>query len=129
MEHDIPDAVVGEFTQRVWELVLDISPGKVLTYGRIAETITPPSQIDAEAYRIFGPRWVGQAMSQCPEHVPWHRVINSQGKISVRAASDAHLRQRERLEAEGIVLGPKGKVDLSRYVWGADPGWKQGNLW
>jgi methylated-DNA-protein-cysteine methyltransferase-like protein len=67
-----------------------------------------------------GARWVGSAMAQCPDDVPWQRVINSQGKISIRKNSDGHLLQKKMLEDEGIEFDKKDRIDLSRYGWNAD---------
>ncbi|MBK6795054.1 MAG: MGMT family protein [Anaerolineales bacterium] len=52
-------------------------------------------------------------MANCPDDVPWQRVINSQGKISERPGAE---RQRPLLEAEGVVFDAKGKVDLKSSV-------------
>ena len=56
--------------------------------------------------------------------VPWQRVINSQGKISVRSNGAAEPRQRQALIREGIVFSLKGTVDLKRFGWdGPDWDW------
>jgi methylated-DNA-protein-cysteine methyltransferase-like protein len=102
------------FNMRVWELVRKVPSGKVATYGQIALMLPPPAGVDFESYRAFGPRWVGGAMSACPDDVPWQRVINSQGKISERPGAQ---KQRILLEAEGILF-VKDKVDLKKYGWG-----------
>ncbi len=105
------------FYTRVWNLVRQVPEGRVVTYGQVAHLIEPPPGIISRQYLAFGPRWVGSAMAHCPADVPWHRVINAQGKISQRA-SGSHLRQRERLEAEGVVFDDSGRIDLSIYGWG-----------
>ncbi len=102
-----------EYYQQVWQLVRKIPRGKVATYGQIAFMLTAPPSMDLDAYRAFAPRWVGGAMAVCPTDVPWQRVINSQGKISVRPGS---MKQRELLEGEGIVF-VKDKVDLKKFGW------------
>jgi methylated-DNA-protein-cysteine methyltransferase-like protein len=103
-----------EFNQRVWELVRQIPPGKVSTYGRIANLLTPPAGIDPSQYRAFGPRWVGGAMAACPSDVPWQRVINSQGKISLgKGSGESH--QRQLLEEEGVIFDDRERVDLKIY--------------
>ena len=104
---------IQEYYQQVWQLVRQIPRGRVATYGQIALMLPPPAGVDFEAYRAFGPRWVGGAMAACPDDVPWQRVINSQGKISVRAGSQ---KQRALLEEEGIVF-VRDKVDLKKYGW------------
>jgi methylated-DNA-protein-cysteine methyltransferase-like protein len=104
------------FNQKVWELVRQIPPGKVSTYGKIAALIPPPSGMDIKAYLAFGPRWVGGAMAACPHDVPWQRVINSQGKVSLRPGGGG-MNQRELLEAEGVIFDHRDRVDLKIYSW------------
>jgi len=101
------------YYEQVWNLVRQIPKGKVAAYGQIALMLPPPNGVDFEAYKAFGPRWVGGAMANCPDDVPWQRVINSQGKISERAGAE---RQRQLLEEEGIVF-VKDKVDWQKYGW------------
>jgi methylated-DNA-protein-cysteine methyltransferase related protein len=120
-----PDPVA--FKAHVWELVRQIPPGKVATYGQIAALIPVPNGISEKDYRAFSPRWVGGAMAACPDDVPWQRVINAQGKISVRGGGE--LRQRELLEAEGVEFDERERVDLHRYAWnGPDPHQEQLSL-
>jgi methylated-DNA-protein-cysteine methyltransferase-like protein len=58
-------------------------------------------------------------MAALPAHttVPWHRVINAQGRVSIRAGGDPRLEQRFLLEAEGVVFGANGRVPLERFGW------------
>ena len=102
------------FEQEVWDVVRLIPEGKVSTYGRIAAMIPPPSGMDPKSYQSFGARWVGGAMAGCPADVPWQRVINAQGKISVLHAAEA---QRKLLEAEGVQFDERNRVDLDVYLW------------
>jgi len=104
-----------EFRLLVWKTVQQIPPGCVSTYGQIARMIPAPGGISGDSYRSLGPRWVGGAMAACPQGVPWQRVVNSQGKISLRGESAVH--QKELLEAEGIEFSPAGKIDLQRFGW------------
>lgn len=101
------------YYQQVWQLVRQIPRGWVATYGQIALLIPPPPGIDLETYRVYAPRWVGAAMAACPQDVPWHRVINSQGKISPRPGAE---QQRLLLEEEGVVF-INDKIDLKKYGW------------
>ena len=101
------------YYEQVWNLVRQIPPGKVASYGQIALMIPPPMGVDFDSYKAFSPRWVGGAMAACPDDVPWQRVINSQGKISERPGSE---RQRILLEEEGVVF-VKDKVDMKKYGW------------
>ncbi|MBI5713300.1 MAG: MGMT family protein [Chloroflexi bacterium] len=109
-----------EFNSKVWEIVRKIPRGKVTSYGRIAAMIATPNGMTLKEYEGVGARWVGSAMAQCPDDVPWQRVINSQGKISIRKNSDGHLLQKKLLEDEGIEFDLKDRIDLSRYGWNAD---------
>lgn len=105
-----------EFNHKVWALVRQIPSGKVSTYGQIAALLPPPPGMDPKSYLAFAPRWVGGAMANCPQDVPWQRVINSQGKVSLRlGCGGAH--QRELLEAEGVEFDERERVDLKRYAW------------
>jgi methylated-DNA-protein-cysteine methyltransferase related protein len=104
------------FNQQVWALVRQIPPGKVSTYGQIASFLPPPPGMDPKSYLAFGARWVGGAMAACPQGVPWQRVINSQGKISLRPGGGGS-NQREMLEEEGIVFDDHDRVDLKVYAW------------
>jgi methylated-DNA-protein-cysteine methyltransferase related protein len=105
-----------EFNHSVWALVRQIPAGKVSTYGQIASLLPPPPGMDPKAYLAFGPRWVGGAMANCPQDVPWQRVINSQGKVSLRPGGGG-THQRELLEAEGVEFNEHDKVDLKIYAW------------
>ncbi|NJD60607.1 MAG: cysteine methyltransferase [Anaerolineales bacterium] len=105
-----------EFNHQVWKLVRIIPLGKVSTYGQIASFLPPPPGMDPKSYLAFGARWVGGAMANCPEDVPWQRVINSKGKVSLRPGVGGNL-QRELLEAEGVEFDEHDRVDLKRYAW------------
>jgi methylated-DNA-protein-cysteine methyltransferase-like protein len=95
----------------VYRLVRRIPRGRVLTYGEIAARLGWPRAA----------RMVGHAMRVCPPDVPWHRVVNAQGAISVRAPLSGMVTQRIRLEQEGVTLRA-GRVPLRHYRWrsGAD---------
>jgi methylated-DNA-protein-cysteine methyltransferase-like protein len=105
-----------EFNHKVWVIVRQIPQGKVSTYGQIASYISPPPGMDPKSYLAFGARWVGGAMADCPEDVPWQRVINSKGKVSLRPGVGGSL-QRELLEAEGVVFDEHDRIDLKRFAW------------
>jgi methylated-DNA-protein-cysteine methyltransferase-like protein len=118
----------AEFNARVWELVRQVPRGRVTTYGRVAELLGIPAGVEAGTYRTHGARWVGGAMAACPADVPWQRVFNSQGKISIRSGG-GHLKQLALLEAEGVEFDEKQRVDLARFEWGAEPPPAQARLW
>ncbi len=107
-----PDPIA--YNGQVWEVARRIPRGRVASYGQIARLISAPEGIDPESYQALGARWVGSAMSVCPDDVPWQRVINSKGEISLRGGAE---QQRRLLEAEGVVFNEKGRVDMARFGW------------
>jgi methylated-DNA-protein-cysteine methyltransferase-like protein len=103
---DKPDKPDRSWAKTVWEVVADIPPGHVLTYGEVAKLSGMPRYA----------RRVSQAMRWAPRsmQLPWHRVINAQGQISFPKDSNGYRRQKDLLEEEGVVF-VKGKIDLERY--------------
>lgn len=95
-----------EFTLRVIEVIENIPWGKVLTYGQVAELAGNPKAA----------RQVSRILHSCSAkyNLPWHRVINSSGKISFKQKY-AHDQQRSLLEKEGIKFSKSGTVDLDLY--------------
>lgn len=104
------------YFELVWELVRQIPKGKVSTYGRLASYLPPPAGMSERAYRARGARMVGGAMATCPPDVPWQRVINSAGKVSLRQGAGGE-EQRGLLEAEGVVFDDRERVDLTVFAW------------
>ncbi len=98
------------FDRRVYAMVAHIPPGQLATYGQVAELIG-----------AWGcARQVGWALRRLPlpSAVPWHRVVNAQGRIAMspgREGSD--WMQRELLLAEGIAVAPDGSLPLARHRW------------
>lgn len=118
------------FNTLVWKIVKQIPAGRVSTYGQIAAMIPPPESIEPSDYNRTGARWVGKALNATPsgEGIPWQRVINSQGKISLPPGSTAATEQRTRLEAEGIHFDEKGGVDFDIVGWeGPSEDWLTAN--
>ena len=98
------------FDQRVYGLVARIPAGRLATYGQIAELLG--------AYGSA--RQVGWALRRLPlpSAVPWQRVVNAQGRISMdpsRQGSD--WIQRELLLAEGIAVAADGRLPLAAHRW------------
>jgi methylated-DNA-protein-cysteine methyltransferase-like protein len=104
------------FFDRVYAVVRLIPCGKVATYGQIAGYLGHPR----------GARTVGWALNalQSGTDVPWQRVINSKGRISLAGTGSGASLQRKLLEKEGVVFGPDGRVDLSIHAWGG-PDWME----
>ena len=94
--------------ERIYAVVRRIPEGRVVTYGQVAELAGLPGHA----------RQVGYALNAlCDDSVPWHRVINAQGRVSARAEPAWEGFQRHLLEAEGVVFSERGVVDLRRYRW------------
>jgi methylated-DNA-protein-cysteine methyltransferase-like protein len=94
------------FRGAVYTVVRRIPRGHVATYGQVAALVG----------RARSARAVGGAMRRCPDDVPWHRVVNAQGRISRRRQGSGMLTQRIRLEQEGVTLR-LGRVPLARFLW------------
>jgi methylated-DNA-protein-cysteine methyltransferase related protein len=111
---ELPLNVRDPFFETVWKIVRQIPTGKVSTYGQVAGYIPCPPGITPQDFAANRARWVGNAMAASPQDVPWQRVINSQGKISIRKGAET---QRALLEAEGVVFDARERVDLARFGW------------
>lgn len=93
--------------------VIDGIPyGRVATYGQVA----------ALAGYSGHARQVGYALHALPEGtaLPWHRVINARGEVSLRTEAGWEHYQRHLLEEEGVAFDAKGRVDLARFQWEPD---------
>ena len=98
------------FDERVWRALEAIPRGQLATYGQIAELIG--------AYGCA--RQVGWALRRLPlpSPVPWHRVVNAQGRIAMTPSREgSDWIQRELLLAEGIPVDGVGRLPLRRYRW------------
>jgi methylated-DNA-protein-cysteine methyltransferase-like protein len=106
----------------VWEIVRQIPPGKVSSYGQIASMIPPPPDYDPLRYSHVRARWVGTAMRlSVGTGIPWHRVINSRGTISNLPQPGAREEQRFRLEAEGVEFDENDRVNFKEVGWQGPP--------
>jgi len=96
-----------DFRQRIYQVLAAIPHGSVTTYGEVAQLAGSPRAA----------RQVGGVLKRLPKgsKLPWHRVINRMGKISL--TGDNFIRQRNALEKEGIEVSNEGEVDLKRYRW------------
>jgi methylated-DNA-protein-cysteine methyltransferase-like protein len=96
--------------ERIYAIVRKIPRGRVTTYGTVARL----AGLGAHA------RLVGYALSALRDgtSVPWHRVINAQGRLSLdRAASSAGVTQMMRLEREGLRVDAAGRLSLTQFGW------------
>ena len=100
----------ADFSLQVYCIVQKIPLGQVTTYGTIAALICSPRAARAVGQALRASAWGDLA-------VPWHRVINAQGSISIRGELERSALQRLLLEEEGIPFDHCGRVDLEQYGW------------
>jgi methylated-DNA-protein-cysteine methyltransferase-like protein len=98
-----------EFTQAVISIVRKIPRGRIATYGQIAKLAGNPQG-------VRGVVWILKSSSST-QGLPWHRVVNAQGKISFSLMSDLYLSQKRLLQEEEIPFDADEKIDLDLYQW------------
>jgi methylated-DNA-protein-cysteine methyltransferase-like protein len=99
------------FYEQVYAVVRRIPRGRVTSYGRVAEMLGRPYAARAVGYALGALRQKHGAA-----HVPWQRVVNSQGRISLPLnAGGGH--QADLLRAEGVAVDGDLRIDLSVYLW------------
>ena len=96
----------------MWAFVRETPRGRVVTYGQVALELGAPAAARA----------VGYALRALPPdtEVPWWRVLNAKGGISLRGRGAGADLQRARLEAEGVAFSDDGRVDLRTFRWWPD---------
>ena len=97
-----------DFTQKVIQLIKDIPEGKVLTYGAVAALAGNPRAA----------RQVSRILHSCSKkyNLPWHRVINSEGKISL-PLQNGYAKQKLLLKKEGVQFNQDDHIDLDEFIW------------
>ncbi|MEZ4466444.1 MAG: MGMT family protein [bacterium] len=101
-------ALYPGFNSRVYAVVSLVPPGRVTTYGDVAGLLG--------SRRVA--RHVGYALAALADpSVPWHRVINAEGRISFRGDPIRSGEQRARLEAEGVAFDARDRVDVKALRW------------
>jgi methylated-DNA-protein-cysteine methyltransferase-like protein len=96
------------FYERVVRFIRSVPAGKVATYGQIADYAGNPRAAREVAYILHS--------SSEKEGLPWQRVINSKGSISLKRGRGYEL-QKKMLEDEGVVFDGEDRVDLARFRW------------
>lgn len=92
----------------IWQTVLAIPPGKVASYGQIADLAGLPGRA----------RLVGRCMGYAPKElqVPWYRVLRSNGQLAFKAGSSGSQKQTGLLQEEGVAV-IKNRVNLAEFQW------------
>ena len=99
---------VSPFTQKVIDLIRAIPEGRVATFAVIA----------AMAGNRRAARQVTRILHSSTQsaNLPWHRVINREGKIAL-GKLQGYEQQKRLLQAEGVEFGPDERIDLDRFQW------------
>ena len=95
---------------RIYRVVSRIPRGRVATYGQIAEVAGMPRAARQVGYALAALRDGGRG-------VPWHRVLNARGEVSVRSEPGFEDLQRVLLEREGVRFNAQGRVAFDRVLW------------
>jgi len=94
------------FKDKVYEIVKSIPQGKVVSYGQVALLAGIPRAA----------RQVGWVMSQIKDNtIPWWRVINNKGYISIKSNEYSALEQKKHLEDEGVIVTKDFSLDIKKY--------------
>ena len=100
------------FTRAVIEIIKHIPAGKVCTYGRVARMAGRPGGARQVA-------WILHSSSR-KHALPWHRVVNVRGRISLPPAG-GYGEQKARLQAEGVAFDAGDRIDLAKHLWSGGP--------
>lgn len=96
------------FSIKAITIIKSIPAGKVATYGQVAAHAGNP-RAARQVVRILH-------TSSRKEELPWHRIVNRQGKISLKPGRGYEI-QRQLLQAEGIVFDDRDRIDFQRFLW------------
>ena len=105
---ELHNASTLNLKQIILQVVHQIPAGKIATYGQIAEMAGIPRAA----------RLAGNALKSLPAKstIPWHRVVNAQGRISLPESNPSYQKQLQRLKAEGVLMKNK-RINLTEYPW------------
>jgi methylated-DNA-protein-cysteine methyltransferase-like protein len=100
--------MASPFTQKIIETIRAVPEGRVTTYGRVA----------ALAGNRRGARQVARVLhtSSRTENLPWHRVVNREGRISLDKFQGYHD-QKQLLLDEGVLFDATDRIDLDQFGW------------
>jgi methylated-DNA-protein-cysteine methyltransferase-like protein len=104
MGKQVTNQAMDNFKSQVLFILSEVPKGECIAYGELAKQAGFPRHA----------RKVGHLMKNLPKDtkLPWHRVVNSQRKISFAENTDAYIRQKTKLEQEGwTIVGNKLTVN------------------
>jgi methylated-DNA-protein-cysteine methyltransferase-like protein len=115
-KYDIyPSMPDTNFYEQVYAIVRRIPKGEVTSYGRIAAMLGSPNAARAVGYALRALKDKGDDPAYAD--VPWHRVVNSQGRISIVNREYGARLQAELLRADGVAVSEELRIDLEVYLW------------
>ena len=103
------------FYEQVYAVVRRVPRGKVTSYGRVAQMLGRPRAARAVGYALNALK--AKKEQPTSEKVPWQRVVNSQGRISIVNREHGAQYQAELLREEGVVVSQDLRIDLDIYLW------------
>jgi methylated-DNA-protein-cysteine methyltransferase related protein len=109
----MPAPAETPFTREVKKVLRAVPRGRVVTYGQVAA-------LAGREGAARGVAWILHSSAEAAG-LPWHRVIGAGGAISLPRGRGFEA-QKKRLLAEGIAVGPRGRIDLKRFRWEPAPG-------
>lgn len=103
---------ISPFAAEVMNQIKSIPSGKVATYSQIARLAGKP-------HAARGVSWILHSCSTTYK-LPWHRVLNTQGKISFKKDSHNYRQQRKKLQMEGVEFSAADQIDMRIFQWKKD---------
>ena len=100
----------SDWYKKIWQQAAMIPEGQIASYGQIAKQAGLPRR---------AARMIGRALGAAPVEMelPWHRVVNAQGKISIPKGTRRYELQKELLEKEGFKIDENGQLDVTDRRW------------
>jgi methylated-DNA-protein-cysteine methyltransferase-like protein len=105
------------FYEQVYKLTQRIPPGKVTSYGRIAQMLGHPHAARAVGYALSALKNPDSNSSYTSATVPWQRVVNSQGRISIHHREQTAQKQARLLREEGVAVDENLRINLEKFLW------------
>jgi len=99
------------FYDQVYAVVRRIPSGKVTSYGRIAKMLGRPNAARAVGYAL------SSLKGKPDQAIPWQRVVNGQGRISIVNREHTANEQADLLRLEGVEVRADVYIDLDKYLW------------
>ncbi len=105
----------SNFYEQVYAVVRRIPRGQVTSYGRIANMLGAPNAARAVGYALRALK--DKSEDSTYADIPWQRVVNSEGRISIVNREYGAKLQAKLLRAEGVVVSEDLRINLERYLW------------